>query len=588
MRDNRRLLRAFCALLFALLIQQLGFAGVSRPIQDRYRHNYENKALFLKIPIFAERQYVNIAGKSIHPEPGTGAPRFKVGDQLRVLGIDFGGDEIKFKLGTISGPMAVEVVFKFDSGLTENFPNSDVFDRALQATFTEGLKYSDLDEAKRAYVEDQFDNAVREIASAAATSREVVLKAMAPHIPAYMDAIRDIENLKARNQDLGGQVGQAQSENRRLESETKSQQAEIAKLRNTNASLQEKIDSSSAQLSRVGEELRDAKGLTQGYQKELASLQRSLNIKVDSGHDLASQIADLGQAMRKLQKDNEALTNQSSSLRTSLENQRIANTRLLGENDDLKSSNKQMRDTINTLTSKEDSLARQYIQLKDTSEKLESVTLAVRNLATRIVEEKTAGGYYFGKANVYLRNTLLGSMEWRIPSNLSHNLEKPGEASFSMESIDYVRVAPEERRILHSLGERLKFQVRLVSPVPTMEVQPGREDAIQEVGERDRATWSWTISNRGTQDARLLLTVHLVNKNSDDIPLMQQDIPIMSASAVRQVRNYLQPIPLSAGVVIGFLLFGIIGIFRRAKSPKPYLRGSTPGPIQSSSGTKKL
>jgi len=159
------MLRMFCAILLVCLFQLPGFAGVSHPIQDRYRRSYENKALFLKIPIFSERQFVHITGRNVRPEPGTGAPRFKVGDQLRVLGLDFGGDEIKFRLGAISGPMVAEVVFKFDTGLTESFPNSDVFDRALQATFTEGFKYSDLDEAKRSYVEDQFDNAVSEQAA---------------------------------------------------------------------------------------------------------------------------------------------------------------------------------------------------------------------------------------------------------------------------------------------------------------------------------------------------------------------------------------------------------------------------------------
>jgi hypothetical protein len=156
-----------------------------------------------------------------------------------------------------------------------------------------------------------------------------------------------------------------------------------------------------------------------------------------------------------------------------------------------------------------------------------------------------------------------------------------------MESIDYVKVAPEERRILHSLGERLKLQVRLVSSSPTMEVTPGKEEAVQDVGERDRAAWRWTILNRGTQDARLVLTAHLVNRNSDDIPLLQQDCPIMSASAVRQARNYLQPIPLTVGALFGFLLFGIIGIFRRAKAPK-YSPKRTPSDYNSRSGTKKL
>lgn len=111
------------------------YAGVSRVIQERYRGNYENKALFLKVPIFSEKQYVYITGQSFrHEATLAAAPRFKVGDQLRVLGLDFGGDEIKFKLGSLDGTSVIELIFKFDSPLQENFPNSAVFDKALAAT----------------------------------------------------------------------------------------------------------------------------------------------------------------------------------------------------------------------------------------------------------------------------------------------------------------------------------------------------------------------------------------------------------------------------------------------------------------------
>src|SRR5512136_452521 len=270
--------------LIVIVVAQVSFAGVSRAIQDKYRRNYENKALFLKIPIFAEKQYIQLRGGAISPDqgPNTGIARFKVGDQVRVLGMDFTGDEIRFKLGAITGAGLAEIIFKFDSPLLESFPNSAVFEEALQATFTEGLKYTDLEEAKRGYVGDQFERVVREIAATSGTSREAVMKDMAPHLPAYQDALHDIDTLRSRNQDLSGQISPLQSDSRKLDQELRTHQSEVARLRSANQSLQEKIDSSTSQLSRLGEDLRSAKGLTQGYQKELASLQRSLNIKVDA------------------------------------------------------------------------------------------------------------------------------------------------------------------------------------------------------------------------------------------------------------------------------------------------------------------
>src|SRR5262245_56451890 len=68
-------------LLVALAGTATAFAGISRALQDRYRRSYDNKALFLKVPIFADRQHVFIIGTTVRPEPaGAATARFKVGD----------------------------------------------------------------------------------------------------------------------------------------------------------------------------------------------------------------------------------------------------------------------------------------------------------------------------------------------------------------------------------------------------------------------------------------------------------------------------------------------------------------------------
>jgi uncharacterized coiled-coil DUF342 family protein len=564
MKQNRWLWTGLSLFLVLTVCAAPSFAGVSRAIQDRYRKEWENKALFLKIPIYGEKAFIHITGRNYRAEEGTGTARYKVGDQLRVLGLDFSNEEIRFKMGQVASAVGVaEIVFRFDANLQENFPNSDVFEKALQGTFTEGLKFTDIEEAKRGYVEDQFDRTVREMAETSGTNRESVLKAIAPRLPAYQDAVKDIENLKSRNQDISNQLAQTQADNRKLEAELRNQVSESNRLRKENASMNEKIESSSAQLGKLGEEIRNVRGLTQSYQKEIANVQRSLNIKVDSNRDLASQIGDLGQLLQKLQKDNGALDSLSTSLRQNLENQQSANAKLLGENDDLKSANAKMRDTIGTLTSKEDSLARQYLDVKQNRDNLENLALAVQNLNTRVTEESTDGGVYTGKFNVYLRDVPLGSITLRIPDSLAPDQETTGEAEFLSESVDYVKLSADERHILRSLGDKLKMQLKLASGNDSVVVAPEKGDSAQEIGERDRATWRWKITNRGTQDARVFLAARLINKNSDEIPLLEEEHLIKSSNIVRQFRNYLQPVPMTLGAVIGFLLFGIVSIFRR-------------------------
>ncbi len=552
-----------CLVLLIISGALLSFAGISRVIQEQYKKNYENKAMFLKIPIYAEKQMVYISGQSFRVEQGSGSPRYKVGDQLRVLAVDFSGEEIKFKMGGIATPGLVELGFKFDSSLQESFPNREVFDRALRSVLTEGLKYTDIDDAKDSFVQEQFDRAVSEISGSAAVSREAVLKNIAPHLPAYQEAQREIENLKDRIQEISAQLSQSQSENTKLGAEARKQQAELNRLKSTNSALQEKLENYTSQLSKLGEEMRDAKGSAQGYQKEL--------------RDLTTQIADLGQALKKLQKDNESFVNQIGSLRTNLEAQKAANARLVGDNEELKAGNRKLQTQISALTSKGDSLARRYYDLGNEKEKLDSFAQAINALRTRVVEESTASGVYYGKANVYLKNVLLGSLDWSLPVSLNRDQSKSGQASFSTESIDYIRVTPEERHILRTFGEPLKIRLDLSSGTDSMMVTPDQNKPTHEIGERARASWQWSIVNRGSQDARLILTARLFNKDSAEISLLQQEHSVISSNLVRQIRGYLQPIPLAAGIVVGFVVFGIVGIFRKPKRRIDYRKDPPTG-----------
>jgi hypothetical protein len=96
-----------------------------------------------------------------------------------------------------------------------------------------------------------------------------------------------------------------------------------------------------------------------------------------------------------------------------------------------------------------------------------------------------------------------------------------------------------------------------------MKVTPETGDPDREIGERDHSSWRWSIQNQGTRDTRFLIAARLINKDTNEIPMFHQQHKVAASNAVRQVRSYLQPIPLIAGIILGFLLFGIVGIFRR-------------------------
>ena len=417
-----------------------------------------------------------------------------------------------------------------------------------------------------------------------------MLERIASQVPAYQNAQRQIDTLNSRIQDISSRLSESQADNKRLQSELKTQQAEAADLKSDNAALQKKMDDFSSQLSRLGEENRSIRGNEQGYQRELESIQRSLNLSVDPGRDLSAQIADLGQAMVKLQRENEIQKEQIGSLNKTLEAQKAVNARLSGDNEELKADNQKMQSTLRSLTSKGDSLAWQFLDLKNEKEKLDDLAQSLGALRSSLVEEKTEDGTYYGKADIYLNSVLLGSLDWKIPLHVNLGQNKSAEANFTAESVDTVQMTPEERHILRSFGEQLKIGLDLSSSSAAMDVTPGAGEAVHEIAERARSTWQWVIANEGAQESRILLSARLINKDSNEIPLLQQERSVIASNAVRQIRDYLRPIPLAVGAILGFLLFGIVGIFRRPKArktPAPQAPPDISEPLPPN-GTKQL
>ena len=181
-------------------------------------------------------------------------------------------------------------------------------------------------------------------------------------------------------------------------------------------------------------------------------------------------------------------------------------------------------------------------------------------------------------------------MKWSIPSYLNHNEEGSGEATFYAESIDYVQVAPEVRRLLRTLGEKLKISLDLVALSPTMTTNPEDGTKPGELGEREQFTRSWQIINKGTQDVSFLLSAHLINSSAREIPIFQKEHKVASSNPIRRIRSHLQPVPMAVGLVLGFLLFGIVGIFRKPRGRKTPPKASPPGPAGPKQyvGEKKL
>lgn len=217
-------------LLMALASAQ---AGVDKSTQERYKRRYENRTFFLKIPVRGDRQIIAIgSGDETMTLANEGNPlRFKVGDQVSVLNLNFGRNEVRFKIASVETNRQSELVFRFPSELTESFSESSGLDAALNKIFTEGLTYKEIDNAKQSYLKDQFDKIISDLAIASNTSRDFVLQSIAQKLPACEAAKKDVENVTQRNRELSEQVRQLTAQLERMELERKQLQDEIRRLK---------------------------------------------------------------------------------------------------------------------------------------------------------------------------------------------------------------------------------------------------------------------------------------------------------------------------------------------------------------------
>lgn len=240
----KKLLSAFLVMGILAQYSSVLFAGMDRVLQEKYRRRFENKALFLRIPIRAEKHVIYVGERGLDAERRPGNLfRFKVGDQVRVYNISFGGEEIKFKIGSLDATKQSDVIFKFPTSLQESFPEQ-VFDLTLANTFTEGLSYTDIDEAKQKFLGDQFDKMVSDLAATSNTSREFVMQALVEKVPAFASGKRELRNLEAKNGELQQQLGQLNSRIRNLELEQKQLHAENTRLRSQAEAIRSELNSS--------------------------------------------------------------------------------------------------------------------------------------------------------------------------------------------------------------------------------------------------------------------------------------------------------------------------------------------------------
>ncbi len=257
-------------------------AGVRREIQSSYIQSYENKAMFLKVPIRGRRQviHVRVNGSRLDPSSVIETLRFKVGDQVRITQVDFRGDAVRFKIASLDLTRESEIEYRFRLDLQDHFPQRGAFDVTLKATLTEGLSYIDIESAKQEFIEGEFDQFVEQLVRSNNTSSDFVVTVLRDKIPDYQALRRERDETKNLLQKAEENLQQEKSIRSQVESEV--------------TRLEGRLNQSRSELDRLEDErktlMAETDQLSQNYENQVKRLIETLNVKTSSATSLGAQV----------------------------------------------------------------------------------------------------------------------------------------------------------------------------------------------------------------------------------------------------------------------------------------------------------
>lgn len=537
------------------------YGGVRRDIEQWYTQNYENRAMFLKIPVRGQRQVVHVRDSGPNLVQTVGGPLyFKVGDQVRITNLDFKSRSIRFKVASTNLSREVEIEFDFPVELRANFAQRAAFDEALQATFTEGLTYSDIESAKEEFIHSQFDEFVKRIVISGDTSNESVIEAVTDRIPAYRElqgkAVQTQKKLEQAQADLQRETSareQLQSEIERRTLELDQARETVSKLHEQQGQLQNKTRSLELQTDQFQRS-------RQGYEDQLKHM-----------GNLGKQIEDLKSGINWVKKQRDELSTKLERAQKRAMEFQSETKKLSSDLKRTQEEKKSLWDDVTALTSNRKGLEARYIETKRAKESLESVNdvSSALRLEERLEKRQEDA---FRVADLYLLSQRLGTFEMKVPEQVGTSYQ----LRFSADSPNTVKFSEEERRLHELLGEDLKIETQWKTTSGDLQVVLVKNESLQSVKPRESIEWTWLFQGEVSQPEPVSLFVNLVNKDGKKLFLGTQEFTVGSNKLWPRLRQTFSPMSALGGAVVAVVLVAMVLGFRKRKSPSAAGREQAP------------
>lgn len=548
----------FCLSLASLFETALGLS-VSKEVENEYRQKFENRAMFLKIPIRGDSQVIHIRGRvAVADQTNRGAPlSFKVGDQVRITRLDFKDRQVEFQLSSIDLSQRADLIFDFGESLSYTFHQRSSFDDAVRDSLTEGITYREIESAKENFVKSEFSRIVNQFAETTGTEAEFVVEAFLEATPEYSRIQDQLRQLKGQVGELETSLTDERSVRRKLEIDVRETKTNLGETTRLNESLSREKKELSAERDRLAREVADLRKSNQQFQLQISSVAAKLNTQVDSNSQLGKQIEALSLNIDSLNRERTRLTARVGELDEELTQTQKERDRVSGDLNAAKRRISELQGDLNSLTSNRESLEATYLRTKEAKENLE--------LASRIagaISLKRARPLHDDRprevSEVYLLTQHIADLEVTSP-------ESSGDFAtlvFSTRSPDTVQFSEEERELYESLGDRLKIEPQWTSFSGHLHPVLESGENIQSVAPREKGEWRWRFEGSLAEADMVSLDVRLYDQNESPVRVAEFQFGVQPDGLLSGIGSSLSPLSLVLGVIAGGIAVGVIGALR--------------------------
>ena len=548
--------RPFCLLIFCLIVCTAN-AGVDKRVKTEYISKYVNRTFFLKIPILGTSQVIRLG--RLKPQLDRSnfgeAISFKVGEQVRILDLNFRDKVIRLRVASLDQSREASVRFQFSKPLQTIFEQRQVFDAALDYTLTEGTSFREVEAAKVIYVQNQFDHIIRQLARMTGAETHFVVDIIAKKNPEYRKVNSQAAQAEERLKALQGQLTEMsksldseRSSSRKLTAQYERNAREHENLRGEVVRLTDERENDRSRAKQLETENERIRKSQRAYERQINELILNLSSERDQSGKLGTKVENLGDFVATLQNERSDLSGKLTEASGQISSLQSEKNTLREELTEERSSNRKLDSRLRALTSDKRSINAQFLEMRDQKEILETAValtdaLHLGDPGPEVEEEEVQ------IKEVFLVSQKIGTLRIDVPEQVN----QPSFVEFTLESPDTVKFSDQERELYSALvGDKVRIEASWDSP-DLLGVVLTKSEAERAVPIREKTRWEWDFNGELKREVAAALKLDFLDRNSQRIPVYRQQFVLHPAGLGNQISRALSASSLFIGLIAGVI-----------------------------------